>query len=832
MIGLLALATLRARKAAFAGSFLALLCAATLVGACGVLLETGLRGGIPTERYAGTPVMVAADQSLHWTKHKKDKAKVKSKPLTERAWLPESVAGRLRSVPGAAAIVAEVTFPATVVERAGKAPSWGHAWDSARLTPYTLREGRPPTAPGEVVLDQGRVGEEVTIQATDAPARYRVVGVTRERLPSQTSVFFSAGEARRLARHDGQVTALGVLARPGVDTGGLARAVTAAVNGTGAKVHAGSARGPLEFRDADQARVMLISMGGALGGTSLLVAVLVVVGTFSLSIRQRQRELAVLRAVAATPRQVRAMIGREALAVGVLAAVPGAALGGPVVASWLRSRFVELGALPDTLALARSPFPVAAAVAVAATTAAAWIAARVSSRRTLRIRPTEALSDAATEPPGTGRVRAFAGLVALAAHVVLLVVLSGLDTEAAASPVTFLTVVVAAVAVALLGPWLTRATTAVLAVPLRLSRGPGFLAAANTRAAAGRLATVVTPMALAVAMTGTILFVQTTMGHAAQRQAEAGTTAGYALAGIAGVPDQAADDARRTPGVTAVTRIVHTTLRVGQDKYPAQGITPAGASATLDLDVRDGSLDRLTDGAVALSTTAAGHRNARIGDRIALTLGDGAKVTSRLVAVYERGLGFGDVTLPFDLVAAHVDRPLADTVLIKADPAAHTALAGLARTYPGLRVLDGDGIRAAQRDRQATTAQVNYLAMGLIIAFTAISLVNALAMATGDRLRELAALRLAGVTRRQVLRMLRWETLVLVLAGATTGTAIASATLTAFATGMTGTPSPYAPPLAYAGLVATVTALALAATALPARILLRTKPAEAIRARE
>ncbi|HEX2313651.1 MAG TPA: FtsX-like permease family protein [Thermomonospora sp.] len=821
MIGSLALATLRTRKAAFAGSFLALLCAAALVAACGVLLETGLRGGVPTERYAGTPVVVSADQNLHWTKHKKGKTKVKSKPLTERAWLDASVTERLRPVPGIAAVVPEVVFPATVLAP-GHAPAWGHAWDSARLTPYTLREGRPPAAPNEVVLASHtgtRVGEVVTVQATGVPTRYRVVGMASGGPPS---VFFSAAEARRLAGHEGKVTAIGVLPRPGTDVDALTRAVTVAVSGTGAKVYTGKERGTLEFRDATRARVMLVSLGGALGGTALLVAVLVVVGTFALSIQQRRREIAVLRAVAATPRQVRAMIGREALAVGLLASVPGA-FAGLGIAFWLRSRFVDLGALPEALSLSLSPFPLI--VAVATTTAAAWTAARLSSRRTARIRPTEAMADAAVEPVRTGVARTVAGLVALAGYVVLLVVLRGLDTEAAASPVTFLTVVVAAVAVALLGPWLTRAASALAAVPLRLSRGPGFLAAANTRAGARGLSSVVTPLVLAVAMTGTILFVQSTLGHAANEQARQGTTAEYALTGVAGVPRQAAEAAREVPGVGGVTEVVRTTLRVGQDKYPAQGITsPHG---TLDLGVREGSLGHLTTGTVALSTTAAAHRNAKVGDAVTVTMGDGVKVTSRLVAVYERGLGFGDVTLPYDLVAAHVDRPLASTVLIRAEPSAHAGLERVVRDVPGLRLVDGDSVRA----RPADAAEANLVAMGLIIAFTAISLVNTLAMATGDRSRELAALRLAGATRRQVLRMLRWETLVLVATGVAVGTAVAFATLSSFAAGMVGTPLPYAPPLACLGIVAVVTVLALAATALPARVVLRANPADVVRAR-
>nr|BFE84263.1 hypothetical protein GCM10020093_068640 [Planobispora longispora] len=170
----------------------------------------------------------------------------------------------------------------------------------------------------------------------------------------------------------------------------------------GAVVHTGDERGAAEFLDAEQARLKLISMGGALGGTALLVAVLVVVGTFALSVQQRHREIALLRAIAATPRQVRRLLGGEALVLGAVAGTLGSALG-IGLGFWLRSRFVALGVMPENLRLVVSPFPVLAALA--ATVLAAWTAARVSARRTARIRPVEALGEAAMPPcacPGDG----------------------------------------------------------------------------------------------------------------------------------------------------------------------------------------------------------------------------------------------------------------------------------------------------------------------------------------------------------------------------------------------------------------------------------------------
>ncbi|GAA4504651.1 FtsX-like permease family protein [Actinoallomurus oryzae] len=803
--------TLRSRKGAFAGAFVALMCAAALITACGVLLETGLRGHIAPERYAGAPIVVGADQQVHWTKHKKHKVKTKSKPLTERAWLSADVADRIARVPGVTKVVPEVTFPA----RTAHGTAQGHAWESAALTPFTLAAGRAPRTAAEVVADARagvRPGDTIGVLATEAPRTYRVVGVTAQAAPRQENLFFTGQEARRLAGRPGQVSAIGVFPASAVS------AVRAALRGTPAEVHTGESRGALEFADASKARVTLVSMGGALGGTSLLVAILVVVGTFTLTIEQRRRELALLRAIAATPRQVRKMIGREALLVGTGAGLAGAA-GGLFVARWLRSLFVGHGVMPPNLGLVLSPFPMAAGLA--ATVLAAWAAARLSARGTVRLRPAEALAEAAVERRRPPVARTLAGLAVLAGHVTLLVVLRALDVEAAATPVTFLAVVLGAFAVALLGPVLARAATALLAVPLRLSRVSGHLAAANGRAGTRRLASVITPLTLAVGMTCTILFAPATVADAATRQASAGVRAGHVLTGR--VPG--AGELSRLPGVRAVTAMVPTSIRVGQGKYAAQGVTPAGLTETIDPGVRAGSLDGLAHGGVAVSANAAGHMHARLGTELNVTLGDGTPLRARVAAVYGRGLGFGDVLLPYDVVAAHVDDPLPRQVLVAGGSA--DALRRAVARYPGVRTAP-----AAQAAGQRPDTEVNLVIMGLIIAFTAIAVVNTLAMATAERSREFALLRMVGTTKRQIHRMLRLETLSVTLTGVVLGTAIALATLSAYGAGMTGSARPAFPPPAYLGVVAALTVLALLATAIPGRLALTVHPPEALGARE
>ncbi len=121
--------------------------------------------------------------------------------------------------------------------------------------------------------------------------------------------------------------------------------------------------------------------------------------------------------------------------------------------------------------------------------------------------------------------------------------------------------------------------------------------------------------------------------------------------------------------------------------------------------------------------------------------------------------------------------------------------------------------------------------MGLIIAFTAIAVVNTLAMATAER-SPFALLRLIGTTRRQVLRMLRAETLTLALTAVVLGTVIALATLSAYGAGMTGDSRPALPAASYLTIAVTAVALALIATSVPGRLALARHPAEVIAARD
>lgn len=513
----------------------------------------------------------------------------------------------------------------------------------------------------------------------------------------------------------------------------------------------------------------------------------------------------------------------------LLAAVPGAAVGW-ALAGWLHSRLVDLGAVPDTLALAASPFPPIAAVVV--TVAGAWFAARVSARQTVRIEPTQALSDAAAPSRLIRPGRLAAGAAALAVGIVLLAVLRVLDTEPASAPVTFLVVIVLSTAIAMLGPLLARLAVAVVGLPLRLSPVAGHLAVANTHAQAVRFAGVIAPLSLMIAMACTVAFVPATMTDAVTREARAGTNADLVIVSDGpGVAPGIADELRHRSDVTSVTQVVPTSVRVGLDRHGVQGVSPDGIEHTLDHDVTSGDMADLAPDAIAVSETTAHRHDLEVGDTIELTMGDGTPRSFDVVALYARGLAFGDLTMHHDVVAAHVDNPLSTSVLVTlATGSSSDELSAAIDRHPGLHVLDSDAADALRAERHRADAEVNYLVLGVIVVFTAIAAVNALAMSTAERSRELALLRLIGLTRGQVLRMLRLEVLIVAGTAIAAGSLVAVATLTVFSIGMTGTARPGIVPATYLAIVAVATLLAAGACLIPARATTRNRPERAIAA--
>ncbi|WP_206778458.1 FtsX-like permease family protein [Frankia torreyi] len=836
----MALRTLRTRRSVFLGSVVALVCTCALITACGLLFQSALTSHPPTERYRDVPLVVAGRQSLAFTYGSGDGKNTEHVALPERVRPAADLADRLRAVPGVAGVVPDVSLPVGLAIAGTEIITPDtvqlHGWGSARLTPYRLTKGRAPAGPGEVVVDTDLArgahlapGSRVTVAATDRVAGgYTVVGVAAPHSADpRPAVFVSDAEASRLTA--GLVDVFGVYPAPDADSTAVAKAVRRAVRGLPLSVRTGDGRGTAEFLDVDSALENVVALSATFGGISMAVALFVLAGTLALSVQQRRRELALLRAVGATGRQIRRLVGGETLALSLLACLPGL-VGGAALAWVLRAVLVDHGVAPAAMRLDVGWIPLL--VAAGATVLTAQLAVLVSGLRAGRLRPAQALSDASAPPARLGFGRFLLGLLCAAGGIAVVAttrfLTGGVLTAIAAGAV-----LLHLFAAGLLGPLVARLTLALLGPFIRgLSRTSGFLAVANSRAHTRRVTAVFTPLVLCTALGGTLLFLQTSRSHASEVQGRDRVLADQALTTRQGLPAGFVDTVRATPGVTAAAGLTPTTVVTGgSDGYAAQAVTfggapgtPGGTSGLLDLDVTAGSLADLRGDTVALSADQAHGKH--VGRTVRLWLGDGTRRDLRLVAVYRRNIGFGDYLLPYAVVATHTTSPLIQTVLVDTAPGAHLDWQTLTTAYPGLHVHDHAALTDAEQRQEDLNAWTNYLLVALLLAFAAIAVVNTLVTATLERGREFATLRLTGATRRQVLRMVRWEAVLITAIALVVGAAITAVTLVPFSRGISGTGTPYVPPQWAAALLGSGLLLAMAGSLLPARAVLRTPPVQ------
>jgi putative ABC transport system permease protein len=703
-----------------------------------------------------------------------------------------------------------------------------------------LRFGAPPARPGEVVLDTAlaqrsatTVGSRIRVAAGGTTRTYRVAGIagvagrTGAPATTQATMFFSASDAGRLAGHRGSVDAIGVLAEPGTDVSQLRTQIQAAVTGHPVVTLTGDDRGLAEFPEAKASSETLIAVAAVFGGIAVMVAMFVVASTLVLSVQQRQREVALLRAIGATPRQVRRMVLIETMVVATVAtalgSVPGSYLGG-----WLFDRLVAAGLVPPAVAFRQGWIPAVAAAGVALLTALA--AATLAGRRAALARPAEALAEADLQRRWLSAGRLLLALLLLAGGVVLAIVtmavLSGPVAASTAGPAA----IVFAVGLALLGPGITKVMAALLHRPLRAVSGvAGELAMLNVRAAIVRTAAAAMPIMLAVGIATALLYVQTTQVAAGERAYVERLRADAVLTSASGglAPDLLAR-VQRLPEVAGASAHVTSVGFVedphdgaqGADGWPLEGVTAEGAAQTIGVDVTAGTLAELRGNTVALPAPHAANLGRGIGDMITMRLGDRAQVHLRVVALLSARSGDLTILLPAELLAAHTTAGLPSQILVRAKPGESTArltdaLAALARPLPGVTVADRGALLAAHGEQQQTQAWVNYLLVGMIVAYTAISVVNTQVLATMRRRREFALQRLTGATRGQVLRMMSMEGVLVAVIGIMLGTAVSTATLVPFSIAASDSVTPSGPLWIYLAVIGTAAALALASTLLP-----------------
>ncbi|MFI6535794.1 FtsX-like permease family protein [Nonomuraea sp. NPDC050547] len=756
----LAWRTVRRHPGSVLGALITLILAATVVGAMWFVVDSAERQRPVVERYAGVPLVVGAGGIA--------------------GALPPGLVRALGALPEVARTVPDLTFIAPLAVRGttvsvpgDQYPSpAGHGWGSAALTPFRIERGRPPGAPGEVVMDArlagaagAAVGERVEVAVSGVFRPYEVVGVAvaAGAWRHQSALFFTDDHAAELAGRRGGVDAVGVFPAVGVDPERLGRAVGRVLEPYNRltahpmRVSTGDARGLAEGN-------VVTSSGGGFNTLWFLVYMtgLVAVGMVSavmgLSLRRRGRELAVLRAVGARPGQLRVMLVAEAVLLALAAgavAVPLGALLAPVVAGRLRGFRV----LNAAFEVRHTPLP--ALWTVLFGVAVALVASMLAVRRAMRIRPGDALAEAPAEGARLGRGRLVTGLAMFALAVALTVVLLG-NLVALPEPLgpmiaQFAIVVALVSGVGLVAPWFILLTGRLLRpVAARAGRAGVFLATAGVVFNHRRFAGAVGSLTLGITLAGVIIGTQLFYDWRAAHRATAEVVADHVLT-PSPIGNAVGEDLRRGlgDGAVGVRMLPITVLPEGRAPVAMTASLVTGdLTRVLSLPVRGGPLGGLKAGQVAMSEGLAAKHGAGVGSRIRIRLPgtlDHASVT--VAAVYAGTTELGQVLLP-------------SAGPLQAQPYAAIYVRGpLGREVSSAAVVSHDRreyVESKARESAERNRVMPYVSM-LIGVFCLVAAVNSLCLAVVDRRREFGAMRRLGMRRRQVMGMAAWESVLTVL---------------------------------------------------------------------
>jgi len=635
----------------------------------------------------------------------------------------------------------------------------------------------------------------------------------------------------------GTVDAIGVVAEPGADVAALRTRIDAELDGATSTL-VGDERGRAELRGATASSVNVVSLAGVFTAFALLVSIFGVASMLGLSIAQRQKELALLRAIGATPRQVRRLIFRETLVLA-LVATAAAYLPGQFLGRLVFDLLAQQGIATAGVAFHQGWIPSVAATVVAIL--AALGGALGAGRRAARTRPSQALSEASLDDRLISGWRFLAGLLFVAAGVALTIVtvtaLSGPLAPATAAPA----VIVLTIGLALLAPVLAKVMILLIQWPVRALGGlTGDLAVLNARGRTSRLAAVLGPVILLTGVSTGMLYLQTTNDAADKEAYAAGIVADAVVTADGGADPLLVEEIGRLPGVAGASAYVSSVGFVENpddvspmgEGWNLQGVTAQSAGATTPVDVTAGTLTDLRGATVAIEDEHAGRLGVDVGDTITLRMGDSTLLDVGVAALFSAAEDYDTLLLPAETLADHTTAGRPTRVLVTAqdgtDPEQLVAtLTELAAGRDGLTVADREILFDEYEDQKKTASYAIYIMVLMLVGYSAITTINTLVSSTSARQREFGLQRLVGSTRRQVLEMVGVEAAIVAVTGVVLGTAAALGILVPLSLDRLGSLLPVGPPLAYVAIVGLVVLLTLGATLLPAWRATRGRPAEA-----
>ncbi len=704
---------------------------------------------------------------------------------TDRKPVPESIATAVSHVPGVAFVHGSVQGYAQFLDRddnaigGGGGSTLGFSFGpNTQLSPYRLVEGKAPTTADDVVMDKATatkhdfaVGDRVLINLPNRPQTFTITGIVTygsdDNLAGVTLAGFDLQTAQRIFNSRGNYDTINVLAAPGANNVNLARAI-AKLLPPGVEVVSGEAVANELSSAVDNSLGFISTVLLIFAAISLFVGGFTIFNTFSITVGQRTRELALLRVVGASRRQVfRSVVGEAALT-GLVASLIGLGLG--VLAALglkalLKAFGIELPSSP--LVFEARTVVVAIVVGVGVTV----ISAILPARRAVRIAPVAALvEDGGSEGDTVRRGRVAAGIGAAVLGVV--VVATGVAKPTVA--LVGLGALIVFVAVGMLVPVVARPLSSALGRPLaRLVGTPGKLGRENSMRNPRRTAQTASALMIGLALVSTIAVLGASLSTSAKNSVDSAISADYVITGSGGFSKSVAPSVAGLPGVTTTTTIYQGQFEFKGSLSTLVAATPNELNRTVTLHVTSGGgAPAMAAGQLLVDTNTANADNLHVGSVVPVKFAQTGAAMMTIGGIYKPNPLVGSFVVGAGFFLSHFDNPLPIGVLLRTSPGAPDLGPALGRVLtPYANV--GYKTRAQFEQSQQNTINQElglvYVLLALAVLVALIGIVNTLMLSVFERTREIGLLRAVGMKRRQVRAMIRSEAVIVALFGAVVG---------------------------------------------------------------
>lgn len=711
----------------------------------------------------------------------------------DREPVPESVLDDVLGVDGVAVATGDVQGYAQIVDPATDEviggvgpPTIGTNWNELADGLLTLRgESRPPEGPDEVVVDAATaknadlaIGDEIRILFQGPPGAFTIVGIAgfgeADNLGGATLAVFDTATAQQVLGKEGVYDAISVVGDEGVTPSDLRASVAAVLPDdteavTSTSVADESAQALQEGLGFFRTALLVFAF------VALFVGSFIIFNTFSIIVAQRTRELALLRALGASRRQVVTSVVLEAFLVGLVASVLGILLGiGIAVAlQGLLSAFnIDL---PSTsLQLLRRTIIASLVVGVVVTV----VASVLPARRAGSVAPVEALRESAdTGVSGrlSGRRLAIAIAVTALGAAALLYGLFGAETNGAT--LVGLGAAITFIGVAMLSPLAARPVAGGLGAPLRRLSVQARLGRENAMRSPRRTASTASALMIGLGLVSMVAILAASLKASFDAALTATLKADYTLSTSSFTPfsPEVGTRVAALPEVATVSPFRQNGFRIDDATSFVTAVDPATVEDVATLEVTEGSVADLAQAeSVLVFRDVAEERGWALGDSLPAEFASSGDVPLEIVGIYDENRLVGDYVISLESYDGLYSEELDAFVLVTTaegvslDEAA-AAIRGSVAEFPNVQVQD----QAAFREQQAgfidqlLALVTALLLMAIVIALFGI--VNTLGLSIYERTRELGLLRAVGMSRRQVKRMIRWESVIIAVFGAVLG---------------------------------------------------------------